>query len=129
MAYRYLAYAHAQQGRLEEALKEIEEVARASGDANEATVAYVYAMAGEKSRALSFLIQAPGLKKRQETPSSLVARTYVSLGERERALDWLEAAYRERDPYMVFLKVDPRWDPLRSAARFQDLLRRMDFPP
>jgi hypothetical protein len=96
---------------------------------NVAANAYVYAMAGEKSRALSLLIQAPGLKKRQETPSTAVALTYLSLGEHERALDWLEAAYRERDPYMAFLKVDPHWDPLRSATRFQDLLRRMAFPP
>jgi len=39
-----------------------------------------------------------------------------------------EKAYQNRDHYMVYCKVWPHFDPLRSDPRFQDLLRRMNFP-
>jgi hypothetical protein len=50
------------------------------------------------------------------------------LGDKEHAIEWLEKAFREKSPSTQFLKVDPVWDALRSDPRFQDLLRRMNFP-
>ncbi len=47
---------------------------------------------------------------------------------KEQALDWLEKAYEERNWYLVFINVDPTFDPLRDNPRFQQLLRRMNFP-
>ena len=47
-----------------------------------------------------------------------IARLYAYAGEKERALDWLEKAYQERDMYMVYLSVDPTWDSLRDDPRF-----------
>jgi len=58
-----------------------------------------------------------------------VARAYAQLGEKDKAFEWLEKMYGQRYIGMVFLKVHPKWDPLRSDPRFQDLLRRMNFPP
>ena len=46
----------------------------------------------------------------------------------EEVFDWLERGYRERDPWMILLKVSPASDPLRSDPRFDDLLRRIGFP-
>jgi serine/threonine-protein kinase len=48
--------------------------------------------------------------------------------EKEQAFEWLEKAYKERDPVLIVLRVVPYWDPFRSDPRFQDLLRRMNFP-
>jgi len=47
---------------------------------------------------------------------------------RERALSALEQAYQEHDPYMIYVKVDINFDPLRSEPRFQAVLRGMNFP-
>ena len=58
-----------------------------------------------------------------------IARHYASLGEKDKALDWLEKGYEEHAPVMATIKVDPSYDSLRSDPRFQDLLRRMNFPP
>jgi hypothetical protein len=58
-----------------------------------------------------------------------VALVYAGLGEKDRAFEWLERAYKDHDKSLYFLKVDPTLDPLRSDPRFQDLLRRMNFPP
>jgi TolB-like protein/Tfp pilus assembly protein PilF len=53
------------------------------------------------------------------------ASRYAALGEKERALEWLEKAYAERDPMMAVLNTDPECDGLRSDPRFADLLRRI----
>ncbi len=68
------------------------------------------------------------------TPEKLVwavdlAEAHTLLEERDQALTWLETAYARRRPRMVFLGVDPIWDPLRSDPRFHDLLNRMNLPP
>jgi len=57
------------------------------------------------------------------------AEAFVSLGEKDESLRWLERGYKERDAWLGLLKVWPPFDPLRSDPRFQDLLRRMNFPP
>lgn len=56
-----------------------------------------------------------------------ISRLYMAAGNRDRALDWLEKGYEERDPNMPYLGL-PEYDGLRSDPRFQDLLRRMKLP-
>jgi len=53
----------------------------------------------------------------------------AQLGLKDEAFANLEKCYREHWWAMVQLKNNPKWDPLRSDPRFQDLLRRMNFPP
>ncbi len=52
------------------------------------------------------------------------ARVYAALGERDRALEWLEKAYANHFGPLVLLNVDPELDSLRSDQRFRGLLRR-----
>ena len=58
-----------------------------------------------------------------------VAMLYVWAGEKAQALAWLEKGLEVRDPNMPYVSVDPTYDTLRTTPRFQDLLRRMNFPP
>jgi len=53
------------------------------------------------------------------------ALAYMRLGEPERALLWLQFAYRQRDPGLVYLAADPLFDGVRPDPRFQDLTRRV----
>jgi TolB-like protein/Tfp pilus assembly protein PilF/predicted Ser/Thr protein kinase len=57
-----------------------------------------------------------------------IATLYTFADEKERALDWLEKAYEERLQNMIYLRVYPKWDPLRENLRYKDLLQKMDFP-
>jgi hypothetical protein len=57
-----------------------------------------------------------------------MARRYARLGDRERAISALEAAYTQRHHLMVFLKIERLFDVLRSDLRFQDLVRRVNIP-
>ena len=58
----------------------------------------------------------------------VIAGQSAIIGETEEAMTWLERAYEERDPNLIFAKTDPLLDPLRSDPRFDDLLRRIGFP-
>ena len=59
----------------------------------------------------------------------MVSLVYSNVGDKDQAFQWLEKAYTERNTMLAFLKVHEVLDPLRSNPRFQDLLRRMNFPP
>ncbi len=67
--------------------------------------------------------------KQRYVPRVLMAYIYGVLGNNDRALVWLEKAYAEHESSLQSVKVFIAWDPLRSDPRFQDLLRRMNFPP
>ncbi len=64
---------------------------------------------------------------RTDTRASYVAQLYARAGENERALEWLERAFANHDPNMPYL-LGPTFDSVRDDPRFQDLLRRMNFP-
>jgi hypothetical protein len=56
-------------------------------------------------------------------------RNLFRLGDEDRVFEWLEKAYEKRARTLVRLKVEPELDHLRSDARFENLLQRMNFPP
>ena len=56
-----------------------------------------------------------------------IARRYLDAGDKDRAADWLDKAYEDRDPGLAYIG-RPEWDALRSHPRFQDLLRRIGLP-
>jgi hypothetical protein len=66
--------------------------------------------------------------KRSHVPGVRIARLFAHAGEKDRALDWLEKAYEEREGPLIHLNVGWDWHHLRDDPRFQDLLRRMNFP-
>jgi hypothetical protein len=57
-----------------------------------------------------------------------LAQAAVALGKDEQTLDWLDKAYEQRDPILVFLKADPRFDTLSGNPRFRKLVRRIGLP-
>jgi len=56
------------------------------------------------------------------------ADVYAQWGDAARALDWLDAAMRDRDPYLAYTKVNPFFDPLRNEPRYQAIERALKFP-
>jgi serine/threonine protein kinase/Tfp pilus assembly protein PilF len=59
---------------------------------------------------------------------ALIAVMYAHAKEKDQACQWLEKAYQERDPLLAEIKTIPAFNDFRSDPRFQDLLRRMNFP-
>jgi DNA-binding winged helix-turn-helix (wHTH) protein/TolB-like protein/Tfp pilus assembly protein PilF len=85
---------------------------------------YGHAVSGQREQALRILrdLQDSGTPA---APPYLIALVHLGLNDRPHALAWLERAYAEKDVRMVFLGVDPVWEPLREEPRFVRLLARM----
>jgi TolB-like protein len=60
--------------------------------------------------------------------SYYIATLHTALGEKDRAFANLNKSYENREYFIVYLKVDPRLDPLRFDPRFNELLRRVGLP-
>jgi TolB-like protein/Tfp pilus assembly protein PilF len=66
-------------------------------------------------------------KRRYITPFN-IAILYSRVGDKDRTFEWLGRSVEERDGSLVYLKIDQRWDFVRSDPRFADLLRRLNLP-
>lgn len=113
--------------RLPEALAPLQAVLKA--DQTEtgalAEIGRVYGMTGQTSQALGTVEMLKKISRDRYVSPYFVAIPYVGLGDKDRAYEWLEKAYQDRSWPMVFLKVEPTFDPLRSDDRFQGLLKRI----
>jgi len=91
-------------------------------------LADAYAAAEQRDDAQKVLEQLFVLSKERYVTPYGVARIYNALGQKDEALRWLETSYQQQAEWLLLLKVDARFDDLRSNPRFQDLMRRMNFP-
>jgi TolB-like protein/DNA-binding winged helix-turn-helix (wHTH) protein/Flp pilus assembly protein TadD len=130
-AHYYLGVAYEQEERYAEAISEYQKaIALQPGDRRlSLSLACVYAAEGNRAEAVSILSQMEQLSMRRYVPSYTMALAYAALGDTDRAFARLEKAYEHREIELVFLKVYPPNDRLRSDRRFHDLLHRMNFPP
>ena len=93
-----------------------------------AELAGSYASAGKRDEATRILEQLKEISKRRYVPAYWLALVYAALTDTDEAFHWLNKAYRERSARLAFVRIDPRLDYLRPDPRFQDLMRRMNFP-
>ena len=125
-----LGASYEQKAMLQEALKEFETCVRLSGGRliYRAAVAEVYGRLGRRAEALQVLDDLQEASEKQYLSPNDRALVYAALGEWDQSIAWLEQAYEQRDASLVWLKVAPESDSLRSNERFQELLNRMNFP-
>ena len=88
----------------------------------------MYGLAGRKSETRKIISELKERSRDHYVFPSVFAYAYLGLGNKDRALTYLEQAYEEQDPALFYLKVGPFLDPLRPEPRFQALLRRVNFP-
>jgi TolB-like protein/Flp pilus assembly protein TadD len=100
----------------------------ATQEVSPAAFASFYANAGDKDQALAWVDKLKEAAQREHVSAYNSALFYTRLGETDLAVASLEKAYELHAPLLAYLKVDRRWDPLRDDPRFQDLVRRMNFP-
>ena len=94
------------------------------------TVAWVYAVAGQKAEAEKILESFMRLQPEEYLDAYWVASVYYGLGDENQTIEWLEKAYQQRSAPFIGLKHDIMWvGRIRSNPRYQDLLRRLNLTP
>lgn len=128
-AYWGLGLIYEQKGMPAEAVAQMEKAAALSPDPNTmASLAHAYAIAGQKEKAHKILEDLEGQAKKEDISGYQFAVIYAGLGEQDKALAELEKAFKERSTLLGYIRMDPRFDPIRSDTRFVDIQRRIGLP-
>src|SRR5467141_2618313 len=122
-----LGQAYEQKKMYDQAITELRRAAEISQSSPPAiaALARTYAISGRATEARKLLDELMEQSKKRYVSPFYVAIVYAGLDENDQALDWIEKAYKDRSNAIVFAKVDPQLDTLRSAPRFQSLLHRL----
>jgi tetratricopeptide (TPR) repeat protein len=122
-----LGLAYGALGKYEEGIGHLTEAQRLSQDSPQAlgTLGHLYGMAGNKAAALEILQQMTKLSKTSYVSAASFAEVHLGLGDYSRVFEWLDKALEERTSALVRLKVDPRFDRLRSDSKFQLVLQNI----
>ncbi|HEX6624170.1 MAG TPA: tetratricopeptide repeat protein [Pyrinomonadaceae bacterium] len=125
-----LGLAYMQKGMPDRAVAELQRAANLSGGnaRHVAFLGYAYALSGEWGKAERLLNELQTRSRQTYVCPYDIAIIHLGLGDKERALEWLEKTDRERDDWLLQLKVEPVMDSLRSEPRFRDLVRRVGLP-
>jgi TolB-like protein/Tfp pilus assembly protein PilF len=120
-----------QKGMFKEAIEQVEEAVKLSHETTVslATLAQAFAAAGRIADAKKLLDKLLTRGTEQYVPSYWIALVYTSMGNKDEAMKYLERAFLERSSWLVWANVEPRFDSLRSDARFASLLARIGFKP
>jgi tetratricopeptide (TPR) repeat protein len=127
LAHLFAASAYIEKGMFPEAVAEARKAREISGVSTHpiAFEGYALAKSGKRAEAKGLLAKLLKLSTERYVSPSNIALIYNGLGERDETLAWLERGFEQREPKMVFLKVEPKWNNLRSEPRFIDLMKRM----
>lgn len=111
----------------EEVARKSVKIAPTNSSAN-SSLGYSLARAGKLTEARAVVDEMVRASSERYVSASAIALVFDGLGDREKAFAWLERAFQEHDPRLIFLKADPKWSNLRSDARFQQMIRRVGLP-
>jgi TolB-like protein/DNA-binding winged helix-turn-helix (wHTH) protein len=129
-AHLILGQAYEQKGEYNLAIEEFRKAVELahSSPLMISALAHAEALSGSHWEAVKLLAQLEALSKKQYVSPYYVAIVYLGLGKNDLAMNLLEEAYTDRSNGLVFLKVEPELDPLRSDTRFVALQHKLNFP-
>lgn len=83
---------------------------------------------GHRAEALRLVAKLEAHSLKTYVRPELIAAVYVRLGDHDKAFAWLDKAYQARSPYLLALKVDRQWIPIRDDPRFARLVHEIGLP-
>lgn len=94
-----------------------------------AMLAHVEGLAGDRTAPARGLKALQALAEHKYVSPHDMALLYASEGKKDLAIEFLERAYRQHDPWLTMMRAHPRFTALHDDARFHDLMRRIGFAP
>jgi tetratricopeptide (TPR) repeat protein len=126
----YLSKAYWLKGMWKESEQELEKALRLSGDGALAKAEHqAFERGGEKAVEQLGVDDIQSRARKQYVSPYDIAEQYSYLGDKEQTMNFLEAAYRERAPWLVMLQREPIFDFLHSEPRYRALVERIGLPP
>ena len=129
-AYWHLGMAYEQTKQYAEAIAAAQRAVALDGDnlSYLASLGCVYARAGQVEQARAILTRLAEASRARHVSAYHVAVIHIALGDTTAGIDWLKRALEEQSPWVGYLNVDPRVDPVRLHPRFQSLLSNARLP-
>ena len=90
-----------------------------------AILGHIYGSSGNIKEANRILDELHRRSKNEFVSASNFTLLYLGLNLKDQALIWLEKTFKEKAPFMCYLKVDPRFDKIRGDERFANLMKRV----
>jgi TolB-like protein/tetratricopeptide (TPR) repeat protein/class 3 adenylate cyclase len=127
IAHQFLGMAYIEKKMYPEAISEFSQAVKLSGGNSEplALNGYASVLSGDTAKGRAVLQELKSLESQRYVPPSNLALLSYVLGEKDEAFSWLEKAYQDRDIRLCRLKVDSKWDSMRSEPRFVEILNRL----
>ncbi len=123
-----LGYLYAEKGRFEEAIAAHQKLD--SSSPRNWDLVRTYALAGRQDEARKLLAE---LLEKDPKPTGArdgwdLAQVYAAMGDKDEAFRWMEAAVKEHNSFIPWMRQNPAYAPLRSDPRFQELVNYMKLP-
>lgn len=128
MVHLFLTSGYIEKGDFEKAIEEGRKTVEVNPHSRSFSfLGYALARAGREREAREELQKIIAISKERWVSPYSTALVYQGLNDREKSIQLLEKGLAERDPRMVFLKVEPKWNDLRDDPRFQKVMREVGF--
>jgi TolB-like protein/tetratricopeptide (TPR) repeat protein len=126
-ALPWLGLSYVRLGRVQDAIAALDAASRRADvqPGVQGSLAIAYVAAGRQADARALVHALETRAKREYFPRTWLVRVYAALGDKDRALTWLETAYGDRDSWLTVANADPSFDSLRGEPRFRAVLAKI----
>jgi TolB-like protein/DNA-binding winged helix-turn-helix (wHTH) protein/Tfp pilus assembly protein PilF len=123
LPHSFLAWCYGEKGEFDKAFAEYDKALAL--DDNEDTLSQMASIdvkAGRRTEARKILDELMRRQQRKEVSPLFISAVYFALDDKEQGFKWLEKAYREKAELLVFLKVAPNFQGVRSDPRYKKIM-------
>ena len=125
-----LGLAYVRKGEVDRGIKLIERAQEleSANASSKGDLAYAYGKACRSEDVKRMLDELLEMQNKSGRAAPSIAGVYITLGDHDKAMEWLEVAAKEHTPYLGSVSQDFIYDPIRSDPRFTALMERLGIP-